>query len=64
MYSRLMAGMVTPLVLGFPVPSPAQGSPQNVEQVVQANRQHEPPMAAALEHLRQAQQELGKGYSE
>jgi hypothetical protein len=58
MYSKLLAGTVTLLVLGLPVPLPAQGSQQSVEQVTQANRQHEPHMAAALEHLRQAQQEL------
>jgi Repeat of unknown function (DUF5648) len=41
--------------------SPAQRQQdQQAEQVIQQNRQHEPHMAAALEHLRQAQEELEK----
>lgn len=41
--------------------SPAQRQQdQQADQMIQQNRQHEPHMAAALEHLRQAQEELEK----
>src|SRR5215471_14100346 len=33
---------------------------QQADQMIQQNRQHEPHMSAALEHLRQAQEELEK----
>lgn len=57
------------LILGAALTSPLiaqrestadQRSEQQADQMAQQNRAHEPHMAAALEHLRQAQEELEK----
>src|SRR5439155_20530840 len=44
----------------FPIGLAAQANPadSNANRIAQENQQHEPHMAAALEHLRQAEQEL------
>jgi len=44
----------------FPIALAAQANPadSNANRIAQENQQHEPHMAAALEHLRQAEQEL------
>jgi hypothetical protein len=60
MYSRLIAVLAAVLLVALPTMSPAMRGGQNAEKIAQENSQREPHMAAALEHLRMAQQELQK----
>jgi hypothetical protein len=58
MHSRLLAGLATLFLIASPTLSPAIRGAQNPDQVARQNEQREPHMATALEHLRQAQEEL------
>jgi hypothetical protein len=60
MYSRLIVLVVVVLLVAVPTMSPAMKGAQNPDKVAQENAGREPHMAAALEHLRMAQQELQK----
>lgn len=58
--SALLAGSLGVAVLAQQETPAQRQQEQQADQMIQQNRQHEPHMAAALEHLRQAQEELEK----
>ena len=60
MYARLITVLAVVLLIALPTMSPALRGGQNAEKMAQENSQREPHMAAALEHLHMAQQELQK----
>jgi len=60
MHTRLLTALATLFLIASPTLSPAIRGGQNPDQVARENSQREPHMSAALEHLRQAQEELQK----
>jgi len=60
MKSKILAGAATLVLIALPTISPAIRGGQNPDQVARENAGREPHMAAALEHLHQAQEELQK----